>query len=88
MGGFATTDNGFARFDHVRIPKENMLSKFAGVTDEGKYVTPPHAKLSYGGVRLSFRFTYPRSELFFSSQMLYIRSGCVVPSVFSKNEHS
>ncbi|KAJ7873471.1 peroxisomal oxidase [Mycena olivaceomarginata] len=50
MGGFATTDNGFARFDHVRIPKENMLSKFAGVTDEGKYVTPPHAKLSYGGM--------------------------------------
>ncbi|KAJ7235654.1 peroxisomal oxidase [Mycena rebaudengoi] len=50
MGGYATTDNGFARFDHVRIPKENMLSKFAGVTDEGKYVTPPHAKLSYGGM--------------------------------------
>ncbi|KAF7343923.1 Acyl-coenzyme A oxidase [Mycena venus] len=50
LAGFATTDNGFARFDHVRIPKENMLSKFAGVTDEGKYVTPPHAKLSYGGM--------------------------------------
>jgi acyl-CoA oxidase len=55
MGGYATTDNGFARFDHVRIPKENMLSKFAGVTDEGKYVTPPHAKLSYGGVCPSSR---------------------------------
>ncbi|KAJ7310906.1 acyl-CoA dehydrogenase/oxidase C-terminal [Mycena albidolilacea] len=27
-----------------------MLSKFAGVTDEGKYVTPPHVKLSYGGM--------------------------------------
>ncbi|KAJ7054627.1 peroxisomal oxidase [Mycena amicta] len=31
MGGFAAVDNGFARFDHVRIPKENMLSKLAGV---------------------------------------------------------
>ncbi|KAJ7769564.1 peroxisomal oxidase [Mycena maculata] len=50
LGGYATTDNGFARFDHVRIPKENMLSKFAGVTDGGEYVTPPHAKLSYGGM--------------------------------------
>ncbi|KAJ7653680.1 peroxisomal oxidase [Mycena polygramma] len=50
LAGFATTDNGFARFDHVRIPKGNMLSKFAGVTDDGKYVTPPHAKLSYGGM--------------------------------------
>ncbi|KAJ7153204.1 peroxisomal oxidase [Mycena filopes] len=50
LNGFATTDNGFARFDHVRIPKLNMLSKFAGVTDAGEYVTPPHAKLSYGGM--------------------------------------
>ncbi|KAJ7857076.1 peroxisomal oxidase [Mycena olivaceomarginata] len=51
-----STDQGFARFDHVRIPlKENMLSKFAGVMDEGKYVTPPHVKLSYGGAGPSRR---------------------------------
>ncbi|KAG5650389.1 hypothetical protein H0H81_012401 [Sphagnurus paluster] len=50
LAGFSPTDNGFARFDHVRIPKENMLSKFAQVTDEGGYVQPPHAKLSYGGM--------------------------------------
>ncbi|KAJ3568100.1 hypothetical protein NP233_g5937 [Leucocoprinus birnbaumii] len=50
MGGFAATDNGFARFDHVRIPKTQMLSKFAQVTDDGQYVQPPHAKLSYGGM--------------------------------------
>ncbi|CAA7261995.1 unnamed protein product [Cyclocybe aegerita] len=49
-GGFAATDNGFARFDHVRIPKENMLSGFASVTDDGLYQQPPHAKLSYGGM--------------------------------------
>lgn len=50
MAGYASTDNGFARFDHVRIPKENMLSRFAQVTEDGNYVKPPHAKLSYGGV--------------------------------------
>ncbi|RDB17664.1 Peroxisomal acyl-coenzyme A oxidase 1 [Hypsizygus marmoreus] len=50
LGGFSPVDNGFARFSHVRIPKENMLSKFAQVTEEGKYVQPPHAKLSYGGM--------------------------------------
>lgn len=50
MGGMASVDNGFARFDHVRIPRGHMLSKFAQVTSEGKYVQPPHAKLSYGGV--------------------------------------
>ncbi|KAJ4493458.1 acyl-CoA oxidase [Lentinula edodes] len=48
--GFAATDNGFARFFHIRIPKEHMLSKFAQVTDDGKYVQPPHTKISYGGM--------------------------------------
>lgn len=48
--GFGPTDNGFARFDHFRIPKAHMLSKFAQVSDDGKYKQPPHAKLSYGGM--------------------------------------
>jgi acyl-CoA oxidase len=50
MGGFATTDNGYAVFDHIRIPARYMLSKFAHVTEDGRYVQPPHAKISYGGV--------------------------------------
>jgi acyl-CoA oxidase len=53
MGGLAA-DNGFARFDHVRIHKRQMLSKFAQITDDGKYVKPKHDKLSYGGM-LSIR---------------------------------
>ena len=48
--GYSSTDNGFARFNRVRIPKENMFSQFAQVTSEGEYIQPPHAKLSYGGV--------------------------------------
>ncbi len=52
MNGAAAIDNGFVRFDHVQIPAENMLSKFAQVTEDGRYVQPPHAKISYGGVRL------------------------------------
>ena len=51
MGGYNAVDNGYARFDHVRIPHWHMLSAFASVTPEGEYVKPPHAKLSYGGVR-------------------------------------
>jgi hypothetical protein len=50
--GIAGQDNGFARFDHVRVPRANMFSKFAEVTEEGSYIQPPHAKLSYGGVKL------------------------------------
>ncbi|KAM5540990.1 hypothetical protein V8D89_005301 [Ganoderma adspersum] len=67
MGGYAAVDNGFARFDGVRIPKEQMLSAFAGVTDEGEYVRPPHAKLSYGG---DFEHDDANSVV----KMLYIRS--------------
>ncbi|EDO32852.1 predicted protein [Nematostella vectensis] len=33
-------DNGFAAFDHVRIPRENLLNKGGDVTPDGKYVTP------------------------------------------------
>ena len=50
MAGYSAVDNGFARFDRVRIPREQMLSAFASVTPGGQYVRPPHAKLSYGGV--------------------------------------
>jgi acyl-CoA oxidase len=49
-GGMAAQDQGFARFDHVRIPRTNMFSKFAEVTADGSYIQPPHAKLSYGGM--------------------------------------
>ena len=52
--GYSSTDNGFARFDRVRIPKENMLSRFAQVTSQGAYIQPPHAKSSYGGVSALF----------------------------------
>ena len=62
--GYSVTDNGFARFHRVRIPKENMLSGFAQVTSDGKYVQPPHAKLSYGGV----------SPFFFSLSLIYGKS--------------
>ncbi|GAA5987487.1 hypothetical protein JCM5350_003098 [Sporobolomyces pararoseus] len=43
-------DNGWARFDHVRIPRSHMLSRFAQVTEDGQYVKPPHSKVSYGGM--------------------------------------
>ncbi|ORZ25089.1 acyl-CoA dehydrogenase/oxidase, partial [Absidia repens] len=50
LGGFQTVDNGFALFDHVRIPRENMLMRFAQVTRDGQYIRPVHDKLSYGSM--------------------------------------
>ncbi|GAA5920067.1 hypothetical protein JCM1841_004075 [Sporobolomyces salmonicolor] len=49
-GAMGSLDNGWARFDKVRIPRSQMLARFAQVTAEGKYVRPPHDKLSYGGM--------------------------------------
>jgi acyl-CoA oxidase len=39
-----------ALFDHVRIPRDNMLMKFAKMTPQGEYVPPVHNKLSYGSM--------------------------------------
>jgi len=38
--GLNGVDNGIIAFDHVVIPKENMLNRFSDVTDEGKFETP------------------------------------------------
>ena len=35
--GYNSMDNGFLRFDNVRIPRENMLMKFASVDKEGNF---------------------------------------------------
>ena len=67
-------DHGYARFNHVRIPREHMLSKFAEVTADGRYIQPPHAKMSYGGVS-NARYFRIAPKLKVSAQMLYLRSG-------------
>ena len=49
-GAFGGLDNGWVRFHHVRIPRDNMLAKNAQVKKGGDYVRPPNDKLSYGGM--------------------------------------
>ncbi|XP_070533714.1 peroxisomal acyl-coenzyme A oxidase 1-like [Ptychodera flava] len=46
--GYNCSDNGFLKFDHVCIPRENMLMKYAKVLPNGQYVTSPNARLAYG----------------------------------------
>ncbi|XP_072022015.1 peroxisomal acyl-coenzyme A oxidase 1-like isoform X2 [Amphiura filiformis] len=50
--GYANIDNGFLRFDHVRIPRENMFMKYSQIEPDGSYVAPPAAKLTYGSMIL------------------------------------
>ena len=35
--GYNSMDNGFLKFNELRIPKENMLSRFAGIDAEGNF---------------------------------------------------
>lgn len=37
-GAYNTMDNGLLRFDHVRIPRKQMLMRLSKVTREGKYL--------------------------------------------------
>ena len=39
-GGLPGVDNGRIQFDHVRIPRENLLNKYADVTEDGTYSSP------------------------------------------------
>ncbi|WP_297007966.1 acyl-CoA dehydrogenase family protein, partial [uncultured Corynebacterium sp.] len=39
-GGLKGVDNGTLRFDHVRVPRANLLNRFADVSESGDYSSP------------------------------------------------
>jgi acyl-CoA oxidase len=45
--GYLGNDNGFLILKNVRIPRDNMLMRYAKVDRQGNYSTPPHSKLAY-----------------------------------------
>ncbi|XP_028912909.1 peroxisomal acyl-coenzyme A oxidase 1 isoform X1 [Ornithorhynchus anatinus] len=46
--GYHEMDNGYLKMDRVRIPRENMLMRYAQVKPDGTYVKPVSNKLTYG----------------------------------------
>ena len=45
--GYLTKDNGYLRFDHVRIPRFNMLAKYAKVDKDGTFTKQGNDKIGY-----------------------------------------
>ncbi|XP_048781300.2 peroxisomal acyl-coenzyme A oxidase 1-like [Ostrea edulis] len=46
--GFGTNDNGYLKLTDVRIPRENMLMRYAKVLEDGTYIQPANQKIGYG----------------------------------------
>jgi acyl-CoA oxidase len=46
--GWNGYDNGYLKLSKVRIPRDQMLMRYAKVDREGNYTKPPHAKIAYG----------------------------------------
>jgi len=45
--GFNTKDNGYCRFNNVRIPRENMLMKYTKVTKKGEFQRTGDERVGY-----------------------------------------
>jgi acyl-CoA oxidase len=66
------TDNGYAVFNHVRIPRTNLLSRYNTVSRDGTYKAHPlREKLVYGGM-LNGRSAIIRNCAFQLAQALTI----------------
>eukprot|EP00300_Choanocystis_sp_HF-7_P036644 c52510_g1_i1.p1 GENE.c52510_g1_i1~~c52510_g1_i1.p1 ORF type:complete len:724 (+),score=107.53 c52510_g1_i1:88-2172(+) len=46
--GWNTVDNGLLAFNQVRVPRKNMLARYASVSPEGEYAIVGHPKSGYG----------------------------------------
>ena len=50
--GYNSKDNGYLRFDNVRIPKINMLSKYINLTDDGVFTKTGDDKIWHATMQL------------------------------------
>nr|XP_060487407.1 peroxisomal acyl-coenzyme A oxidase 2 [Panthera onca]XP_060487408.1 peroxisomal acyl-coenzyme A oxidase 2 [Panthera onca]XP_060487409.1 peroxisomal acyl-coenzyme A oxidase 2 [Panthera onca] len=75
--GFDYTDHGFLRLDHVRIPRDNMLSRFTQVLPDGTYLKLGKLQINY----LSMVIT--RVNLLWGEVLPILQKACVIAIRYS-----
>ncbi|XP_006892255.1 PREDICTED: peroxisomal acyl-coenzyme A oxidase 2 [Elephantulus edwardii] len=74
---FEHVDNGFLQLDHVRVPRENMLSRFAQVLPDGTYVKQGAARTNY------FSMVVVRVHLLRDEILPLLQKACVIATRYS-----
>jgi acyl-CoA oxidase len=69
MLGYASMDNGYMLFDHCRVPRLAMLSRYAEVSDEtGAFVRTGHPAVVYGSL------TFVRGQIIMHARLVLARA--------------
>ncbi|KAM5280027.1 peroxisomal acyl-coenzyme A oxidase 2 [Ctenodactylus gundi] len=75
--GLENTDNGFLRMDHIRIPRENMLNRFAQVLPDGTYIRLGTAQSNY------LAMVVTRVHLLRAAILPLLQKACVIATRYS-----
>lgn len=76
--GYQTKDNGWAIFDHVRVPRTNMLMNMAHVSKEGKFKIIGDMRALYSTMMLiRTRIINEMNQVMFSSLTMALRYASV-----------
>lgn len=79
--GLNHIDNGFLRLSHVRVPRENMLSRFAEVLPDGTYQRLGTPQSNYLGMLVT------RVQLLCTGILPTLRKACVIALRYSVIRH-
>jgi acyl-CoA oxidase len=76
--GYESKDNGWLRFNNIRIPKSAMLSRFSRIDDEGNFEILGDLRVLYA-VMMMVRLHIVRNAGFclFRSLKVAVRYACV-----------
>lgn len=67
--GYASMDNGYMLFDHLRVPKSALLSRYVDVSDEtGAFVRTGHPAVVYGSL------TFVRGQIIMQARLVLARA--------------